>query len=186
MGDHVLVIGATLLDTKGKPDAGLEPGTSNPGQIQYSRGGTARNVAENLARLGTNVLLITAVGNDSTGRQLMAHTAEAGVNLDYSLTIDGASTGAYLALLDEDGSLAVAIDNCDVMEHITPEYLHRHRRLFRDAQMVMMDGSLSPQALKTVVRLATTYNVKLCADPSSARLAHKFRPYLTRFPSSRT
>ena len=69
MGDHVLVIGGTLLDTKGKPDAGLAPSTSNPGRIRYSRGGTARNVAENLARLGTNVILITAVGDDLIGKQ---------------------------------------------------------------------------------------------------------------------
>ena len=30
MGNHILVIGATLLDAKGIPEAGLEPGTSNP------------------------------------------------------------------------------------------------------------------------------------------------------------
>ena len=43
MGKHILVIGATLLDTKGKPLAGLEPGTSNPAHIRSTRGGTARN-----------------------------------------------------------------------------------------------------------------------------------------------
>ena len=75
MGEHILVIGGTLLDTKGKPDAGLEPGTSNPGHISRARGGTARNVAENLARLGTDVLLITAVGNDTIGQQLLTQTA---------------------------------------------------------------------------------------------------------------
>jgi pseudouridine kinase len=32
--------------------------------------------------------------------------------------------------------------------------------------------------MKTIVRLATQYNVPLCADPSSARLARKLRPYL--------
>lgn len=180
MGEHVLVIGGTLLDTKGKPDAGLEPGTSNPGQISRARGGTARNVAENLARLGTNVLLITAVGNDTIGRQLLAQTAEAGVNVDYSLTIDGANTGSYLALLDEFGALAVALDDSGVMENITPAHLHRHRRLFRDAEMIMMDGSLTPPAMNTIVRLATQYDVPLCADPSSARLAHKLLPYLSR------
>lgn len=178
MGDHVLIIGATLLDTKGKPDAGLEPGTSNPGRIRRARGGTARNVAENLARLGTDVLLVTAVGDDRIGGQLLAQTAEAGVNIDFSLTIEGASTGAYMALLDEDGALAVALDDSAVMTCITPAHLHRHRRLFRDAAMIMMDGSLTQPAMKTIVRLATHYGVPLCADPSSARLARKLRPYL--------
>ena len=181
MGDHVLVIGGTLEDTKGKPDAGLEPGTSNPGSIRRARGGTARNVAENLARLGTDVLLITAVGNDRTGQQLLSQTAESGVNLDYTLTIDGANTGAYLALLDEDGALAVALDDSSIMQHITPAHLHRYRRLFRDADMIMMDGSLTQPAMKTVVRLATQYNIPLCADPSSTRLARKLRPYLPHF-----
>lgn len=178
MGEHVLVIGATLLDTKGKPDAGLEPGTSNPGRIRRARGGTARNVAENLARLGTDVILITAVGNDPTGEQLLSQTADAGVNLDYALTVDGANTGSYLALLDEGGLLAVALDDSSVMTHITPSHLHRNRRLFRDASMIMMDGSLTVPSMKTVVRLARQYEIPLCADPSSARLASKLRPYL--------
>ncbi len=34
MAKHVLVIGATLLDTKGMPMAGLEPGPSNPAEIR--------------------------------------------------------------------------------------------------------------------------------------------------------
>jgi pseudouridine kinase len=61
MSEHVLVIGATLMDIKGKPTAGLEPSTSNPAEIRHTRGGTARNVAENLARLGADVVLLSAV-----------------------------------------------------------------------------------------------------------------------------
>ncbi len=83
MGDHVLVIGATLLDTKGKPSAGLEPGTSNTAHIRHVRGGTARNVAENLSRLGAEVFFISAVGDDYTGKQLISQTKEAGVNTSY-------------------------------------------------------------------------------------------------------
>ena len=74
MSGHILVIGATLLDVKGKPDSGLEPGTSNPGHIRRTRGGTARNVAENLGRLGLEVVLLTAVGDDDTGRYLLEPT----------------------------------------------------------------------------------------------------------------
>ena len=178
MAGHVLVIGATLLDTKGKPVAGLEPGTSNTAEIRSTRGGTARNVAENLARLGAEVVLISAVGDDPTGRQLMIQTAEAGVNLDYVEMLPGQATGSYIALLEPSGLLAVALDDVRVMQTITPDYLNRHRALFRDAAMVMFDGSLSEAAMKTVVRLAKEYGVPLCADPASARLAYKLRPFL--------
>ncbi|MEM7115269.1 MAG: carbohydrate kinase family protein [Chloroflexota bacterium] len=177
-GEHILVIGGTLLDTKGKPTSGLAPNTSNPGTIRSTRGGTARNVAENLGRFGANVLLMSAVGDDITGRRLLAQTADTGVNLDYVQVIPNENTGAYIALLDAEGSLSVALDDVRVMRHITPDYLNRHRSLFRDAQMVMVDGSLSRAALKTAVRLCTKYNVRLCADPSSTRLAHRLCPYI--------
>ena len=178
MGDHVLVVGAILMDIKGKPVAGLEPGTSNPAIIRHVRGGTARNVAENLGRLGAEVLLLSAVGDDHTGQQLVAQTAEAGVNVEYVRTEPGYNTGSYIALLEGDGSLSVALDDVRVMEKISGSYLYQNRRLFRDACMIMIDGSLEPGAMKTAVRLAKEYDVPLCADPSSTRLAHKLRPHL--------
>ncbi len=178
MAKHILVIGATLLDARGKPLAGLEPGTSNPADLLITRGGTARNVAENLARLGADVILISAVGHDLIGDQLLAQTADAGVNVNYVLQEDDFHTGAYLALLEDNGSLSVALDDVSIMQVITSGYLHRNRKLFRDAALVLMDGSLSPDAMATVARLVARYNVPLCADPSSGRLAYKLRPFL--------
>ncbi|MFQ5436560.1 MAG: PfkB family carbohydrate kinase, partial [Anaerolineae bacterium] len=90
----------------------------------------------------------------------------------------GKNTGAYIALLEPTGSLSVALDDVRVMEHITPGFLNRSRRLFRDAEMVMIDGSLTPAALHSAVRLAEKYDVPICADPSSARLSFKLRPYV--------
>jgi pseudouridine kinase len=180
MGHHILLIGATLMDTKGKPLAGLEPGTSNPSHIRHARGGTARNVAENLARLGSEVVLFSAIGDDETGAHLLQATTTAGVNTDHVLTIQGHRSGAYMALLEADGSLSVALDDVSVMEHLTGAYLYQNRRLFRDASMIMVDGSLSPGTLQTAVRLASQYKIPLCADPSSTRLTYKLKPYLSQ------
>ncbi len=178
MGEHILVIGATLLDTKGKPVAGLEPGTSNPAHIRSTRGGTARNVAENLGRLGADVYLISAIGADLTGEQLIGPTADAGVNVENVLTVPDKNTGVYMALLEDDGSLSVALDDVRVMNHITPDYLRRRETLFEKAALIMMDGSLMTETMDTVVELAERYDVPLCADPSSARLAYKLKPFL--------
>ncbi|MDX1614190.1 MAG: carbohydrate kinase family protein [Candidatus Promineifilaceae bacterium] len=180
MGDHVLVIGATLMDTKGKPVAGLEPNTSNPAHIRHTRGGTARNVAENLSLLGAEVLLISAVGDDDAGRQLTTQTAAAGVNIDHMVISSEHNTGSYIALLNEEGTLSVAVDDVRVMGAITAGLLYRQRSLFRDACLIMVDGSLSEAALETVVRMATQFEVPLVADPSSTRLAKKLRNHLNR------
>lgn len=178
MGDQVLLIGATLLDIKGQPDVGLEPATSNPATIRSTRGGTARNVAENLARLGASVTLLSAVGNDLTGQRLLEQTEKAGVNVAHVQTVAEQNTGAYIALLEKDGTLSVALDDVRVMAAITPAYLNKMQFLFAEADIVMVDGSLTPAALKTVVRLADEHQLPLCADPSSSRLAYKLRPYL--------
>ncbi|MFO7661484.1 MAG: carbohydrate kinase family protein [Chloroflexota bacterium] len=178
MDGHVLVIGATLLDTKGKPIAGLAPGMSNPAVIRSMRGGTARNVAENLARLGADVVLISAVGDDPTGRQLLIQTAESGVNLDYVLMLPDHNTGSYIALMEDNGLLSVALDDVRVMQTITPGFLRQHESLFSEAAIVMFDGSLTDKAIETIVELARRHKVPLVADPSSARVAYKLRPYL--------
>ncbi len=67
----VLVIGSAGIDLVGRASRPLQPGTSNPGRLRLSHGGVARNVAENLARLGTEALLISAVGDDTQGTQLL-------------------------------------------------------------------------------------------------------------------
>jgi pseudouridine kinase len=180
MNENVLVIGGTLLDVKGKPSSGLEPGTSNPGVIRMSRGGGGRNVAENLGRLGANVVYISAIGDDETGHSLIAQTQSAEVNTEHVHVVSDAHTGSYMAFLNNDGSMAIAVDDTSVMEHITPDYLYRRRRLVRDTDMVYVDGSLSLDALKTVMSLAEKYSVPVCADPSSTQLAYKFRPYLSQ------
>ena len=61
----ILVIGAASLDLKGHVTGLLYPSASNPGLVRRSVGGVARNVAENLARLGVNVSLMTAIGDDA-------------------------------------------------------------------------------------------------------------------------
>jgi hypothetical protein len=95
----ILCIGAANLDRKlrAKP---LVMGTSNPAGAVESFGGVARNIAENLARMGAPVALITAVGNDSSGRALLAQPIPSASTRAAALTLDDAASGTYTAVLD--------------------------------------------------------------------------------------
>ena len=61
----IIVIGGANIDISAKYISSVAAaGDSNQGQISTSAGGVARNIAENLARLGSAVQLITGLGDD--------------------------------------------------------------------------------------------------------------------------
>ena len=174
----VLVIGAASLDLKGHVAGLLYPGASNPGLVRRSVGGVARNVAENLARLGINVSLMTALGDDAIGQTVLRQAREIGIDTLPSLVVEGGRTGAYLAVFDSSGALTVAVDDLAVLEVLTPRYIHDRRKLIAEAAMVVVDANLSPAALETVFNITRKTGVRVCADPTSPMLAERLRPYV--------
>jgi pseudouridine kinase len=82
----------------------------------------ARNVAENLARLGQPAKLISVVGKDRPGDKLLEYTAAAGVDVSAVLRTDLYPTGFYMGVLDPRARLRFAVDDMRVMSELTPEY----------------------------------------------------------------
>lgn len=174
----ILVIGSAGLDIIGRAGGDLAYGTSNPGRLRYSLGGVARNVAENLARLGSEVALITAVGDDLQGQQLLAQAREVGINVEACLTVPGEHTGAYLAILDERGNKHLALDDMRAIDAITPQHIRGCRRLFAEATAVFVDANLPASTLTAVLSVAARTKVPVIADPASVSLASRLRPHL--------
>ncbi|HEC23623.1 MAG TPA: ribokinase [Chloroflexi bacterium] len=176
---YVLVIGAANLDIKGQPDVALVRGSSIPGRIRTSLGGVARNIAENLARLEVETVLLTAVGDDEVGERILGHAAGSGIDISEALVVEGERTGAYMALLRKNGALDVALDDMAILQMLTPDYFEARRSLFAGARLIAIDANPTPEALETIVSLSNEYRVPLCADPTSAALAERLRPHLS-------
>lgn len=176
----VLVIGGAGTDVVGTVRGDLQMGTSNPASIRLSFGGVARNVAENLARLGQPAVLVTAVGVDQTGEQLLAHCHQAGIDTRHVLHTPDFSTGTYLGVVNSSGELQVALDDLTATNAITPAFIKDHEDLFREAALVFIDANLPRETLRTVFSLAGKARLPVCADPTSSSLAYRLKPYLPR------
>ncbi len=176
----VLVIGAAGLDMVGRVKSDLRQHTSNPAQIRLAFGGAARNVAENLLHLGTAVNLITVVGNDTQGEQLLDSIARAGANVEAVVHSSSYPTGAYLGILNQTGKLEYGLDDMRLLGELSPKRIHAREELFRSSSLVFIDANLPKETLRTVLSIARRVKIPVCADPTSASLAAKLIPHLPR------
>ena len=162
----VVVIGGANVDIKARSTAPATQQTSNPGHGSMTPGGVARNIAENLARLGTRTHLIAAVGRDALGDSLLAQTSAAGVRLEFVQRSDR-PTGTYTAILDSDGELIVAVADMAVTDDLRPEQVNQAREVIAAAGLLVLDGNLAPAALEHALDLAAAAGVRAILEPVS-------------------
>jgi pseudouridine kinase len=159
-GKCAVVVGGANTDVVGIPEGALLPRDSNPGHVRVSAGGVARNIAENLGRLGVATQLVTAFGRDDAGAELAAACRVA----------DDLPSARYLAIVDAAHDLAVAVNDMRVIDLLTPEALGDPARveLFARADIVVADANLPAESLRW---LADNVTAPLVVDPVSVAKA---------------
>jgi pseudouridine kinase len=167
----VVVVGGANVDVKARTTHALVPATSNPGTVVRTPGGVGRNVAENLARLGSRVALVSSVGSDPDGDWLLAETAAAGV--DVSPVLRGGQTGRYVAVLGADGDLVAGVADMAATDALGPDALDLD--LLRSAALVVVDGNLPATTVDAVLALG----VRVVIDPVSVPKAQRISPLLS-------
>ncbi|WP_406241749.1 PfkB family carbohydrate kinase [Tissierella carlieri] len=122
---YVSVIGGANIDIIGTPYYNLTPNDSNPGRTTLTLGGVARNIAENLSRLGVNIEFITVLGNDSYSREIEHSCQELNISLEHSQIMPNERTSTYICINNELGEMQVAISDMEIYKYITPSYLQK-------------------------------------------------------------
>ena len=173
----VTVIGGANMDICGSPAKPLVAKDSNPGHVTVRPGGVGRNIAHNLRLLGMPVSLITALGDDAYGAALKENCRSLGINLRMSLMLPGSRSSTYLYLTDEKGEMQWAINDMEIMRHLTPGVLAPHMEQINASPLVLVDANLPAETLSY---LAERCRAPLYADPVSAAKARRMRGLLDR------
>lgn len=166
--DRIICVGGANVDRKAISDSTIVPGDSNPVRISIGFGGVARNIADNLVRLGVPTSLCTAVGDDPDGRRILEDLRRRGVGTDMLSVVPEASTGSYTALIDPEGELKVAFVDMEIMEHLTSELLDRYWHALAASEFVVIDANLPEETLRNVIRRCREQGVPLCVNPVSS------------------
>lgn len=173
----VACVGGVNLDLKARALIELTLASSNPGRIHRSAGGVAGNVAQGLARLGVACSLFSVVGDDPAGRLVIDACLRAGVDARGIVTIAGARTATYAAVLDRAGELVVAIADAQVLEEVGEHWVHSTAEAAAGADVVVLDTNLPEPVIGELVRRRSPSSV-VVADPVSAPKAARLGSHL--------
>ncbi|KAG2270414.1 hypothetical protein Bca52824_064969 [Brassica carinata] len=168
-GDDVgspVVVGALILDVHAKPSSTAPiSGTTVPGQVLFTPGGVARNVAECIYKLGIRPFMIGALGIGGPANVLLK---------DWKLSTEGIlrrediTTPIVSLVYDIHGEVSAGVARVDAVEKfLTPEWIQRFEPNISSAPVLVIDANLSTLALEASCKLAAEFNVPVWFEPVS-------------------
>ncbi len=163
----IICIGGANVDRKFLMEHSAQMGTSNPASASGSVGGVARNVAENLGRLGHPVKLLSIVGNDPEWN-LIESASNQFMSTELTKVVDGRSTGTYTAVLEPDGEMLLAMADMKIYDDLTPAYVAKNDSALLSAAFLVIDLNIPAETVEYVRELAVTNNIPLAVIPVSA------------------
>ena len=166
-------IGGIALNRKYALAAAPVQGTSNPAVKSQSHGGVARNIAENLGRLGVNVSLVSVVGDDEAGRELLSQMRELGVDVSQVSISDSFPTAEYTAVFDPGNELVLGLSSMDIMDRIDSAQIERSWSHICSSEWVVLDCNLPAETIAFVLQSKPRSSFKIAVDTVSVSKAKR-------------
>lgn len=178
--DKLVVVGASMIDIVGRSHNPLIHKDSNPGTIRVSAGGVSRNISENLARLGVNVSLLTALCDDSFGQMIKDSCLRSNVDISEAYLIQGGITTTYLAILDDKGDMDLALSDTSALDRLPVEYIHKKDYVLKSSEIIVVDAALPSDVMDAIgQKYASTK--RIFVDPVSVGKAKSIKDKLHYF-----
>lgn len=179
----VICVGAVLWDIIGRSEKPMKFGNDVPGRIVRTPGGVALNIAIALARAGLVPTLLSVIGQDAEGDELIAACHRLGLRTDHLHRTTELPTDQYMAVEDTNG-LVAAIADARSLEAAGPQILQAlvDGRLGTQTQpwhgVIALDGNLTSALLEDIAHSPLFAAADLRVAPASPGKAERLLPLL--------
>ncbi len=175
----ISIIGASMIDIIGRSFEPIIVRDSNPGLIHMAAGGVSRNVSENLARLGVPVNFITALGNDRLSEIIVDSCLQVDIDISHSFRSETKLANTYLAILDEQGDLELALSDTTTLDELPIEHLEAKHEIIEQGQLIVIDASLTAEIVDYLLKRYPHKPIYL--DPVSIGKSKHVKPSIGSF-----
>ncbi|MFT6605527.1 MAG: sugar/nucleoside kinase (ribokinase family) [Halocynthiibacter sp.] len=179
----ILCIGSVLWDMIGRAPVAMRLGSDVPGRIARVPGGVAMNIAMTLARFGLTPALLSAVGRDAQGDELITAAISRGLITEFLYRSQDLPTDRYMAIEGANGLIAAIADahsleaaGAKILRPLHDGRLGNQKNPY--AGLIALDGNLTTDLLREIATSQTFEAADLRVAPASPGKAERLLPLL--------
>ncbi|KAB2442820.1 ribokinase [Bacillus luti] len=166
---NIAVVGSISMDLVAVSKKRPKAGETVIGEAFHTiPGGKGANQAVAAARLGANVAMVGAVGNDDYGTVVRKNLENERVFIDYVVPVTDRTTGiAHIVLAEEDNSIVV-VQGANAL--VNESVVDRSKDLLVKADMVVLQLEIPLETVKYILAICEEHNIPVMLNPAPAQV----------------
>ncbi|MCH5460598.1 ribokinase [Bacillus cereus] len=166
---NIAVVGSISMDLVAVSKKRPKAGETVIGEAFHTiPGGKGANQAVAAARLGANVAMVGAVGNDDYGTVVRKNLENERIFIDYVVPVTDRTTGiAHIVLAEEDNSIVV-VQGANAL--VNKPVVDRSKDLLVKADMVVLQLEIPLETVKYVLAICEEHNIPVMLNPAPAQV----------------
>lgn len=183
--DHdILCIGSVLWDVIGRTQHPMNVGSDEPGRITRLPGGVAMNIAMTLQRFKLRPALLTAIGRDAEGEELLTECGARGMVTAFVHRPSDLPTDVYMAIEGPQG-LVAALADAHSLEAVGDAILTPLENGVLGSSdhpysgVIALDGNLTLSLLTDIAKRPSFAGADLRVAPASPGKARRLVPLMS-------
>lgn len=166
---NIAVVGSISMDLVAVSKKRPKAGETVIGEAFHTiPGGKGANQAVAAARLGANVAMVGAVGNDDYGTVVRKNLENERIFIDYVVPVTDGTTGiAHIVLAEEDNSIVV-VQGANAL--VNKSVVDRSKDLLVKADMVVLQLEIPLETVKYVLAICEEHNIPVMLNPAPAQV----------------
>jgi len=136
-------------------------------RFEMGPGGKGANQAVAAARLGSQVLMVSKVGNDVFGRSLLANFEEQGVDTRHVSVVDSVSSGIATILVEPSGENSILIVK-GANNHLLPPHIDTATADLLSCKLILLQLEVPLETIYHTVAMAKQHGRPVILNPTPA------------------
>lgn len=180
---NILCIGSVLWDVIGRAPQTMRKGSDVAGNITRLPGGVAMNIATTLAKFEMIPAILTSVGYDPDGDELLAACVAQGLIIDTVYRSENLPTDRYMAIEGSNGVIAAIADSHSleaagdkILTPLTDGTIATISKPY--SGLIAIDGNLTTSLLSEITTSFLFARADLRVAPASPGKAKRLLPFI--------